>query len=36
MQRYEQLRAQGVPFVLVDGFSPKVQAPFISPTTAPR
>ncbi|NEB79857.1 LacI family transcriptional regulator [Streptomyces sp. SID14478] len=30
-QRYEQLRAQGVPFVLVDGFSPKVQAPFISP-----
>ncbi len=31
MQRYEQLRAQGVPFVLVNGFSPKVQAPFISP-----
>lgn len=31
MQRYEQLRAQGVPFVLVDGFSPKVRAPFISP-----
>ena len=31
MQRYEQLRAQGVPFVLVDGFSPKVQAPFVSP-----
>jgi LacI family repressor for deo operon, udp, cdd, tsx, nupC, and nupG len=31
MQRYEQLRAQGVPYVLVDGFSPKVQAPFISP-----
>ncbi|WP_030563839.1 LacI family DNA-binding transcriptional regulator [Streptomyces aureocirculatus] len=31
MERYEQLRAQGVPFVLVDGFSPKVQAPFISP-----
>ncbi|WP_264372992.1 LacI family DNA-binding transcriptional regulator [Streptomyces tsukubensis] len=30
-QRYEQLRAQGVPFVLVDGFSPKVRAPFISP-----
>mgnify|MGYP006170051215 CR=1 FL=1 len=29
--RYEQLRAQGVPFVLVDGFSPKVRAPFISP-----
>ncbi|MBD0747015.1 LacI family transcriptional regulator [Streptomyces sp. CBMA152] len=31
MDRYEQLRAQGVPYVLVDGFSPKVQAPFISP-----
>lgn len=31
MQRYEQLRARGVPYVLVDGFSPKVQAPFISP-----
>ncbi len=31
MTRYDQLRAQGVPFVLVDGFSPKVQAPFISP-----
>lgn len=31
MRRYEKLRAQGVPFVLVDGFSPKVQAPFISP-----
>ncbi|MFE0512568.1 LacI family DNA-binding transcriptional regulator [Streptomyces sp. NPDC058964] len=31
MQRYERLRAQGVPFVLVDGFSPLVQAPFISP-----
>jgi len=31
MQRYDQLRAQGVPFVLVDGFSPKVQAPLISP-----
>ncbi|WP_249416352.1 LacI family DNA-binding transcriptional regulator [Streptomyces sp. TS71-3] len=30
-QRYDRLRAQGVPFVLVDGFSPKVQAPFISP-----
>lgn len=30
-QRYEQLCAQGVPFVLMDGFSPKVQAPFISP-----
>ncbi|MFH8750901.1 LacI family DNA-binding transcriptional regulator [Streptomyces rimosus] len=31
MERYERLRTQGVPFVLVDGFSPKVQAPFISP-----
>jgi LacI family transcriptional regulator, repressor for deo operon, udp, cdd, tsx, nupC, and nupG len=31
MQRYDRLRAQGVPYVLVDGFSPKVQAPFISP-----
>ncbi|TXS50796.1 LacI family DNA-binding transcriptional regulator [Streptomyces sp. t39] len=30
-QRYERLRAQGVPFVLVDGFSPHVRAPFISP-----
>ncbi|GHE66585.1 HTH-type transcriptional regulator MalR [Streptomyces longispororuber] len=29
--RYERLRAQGVPFVLVDGFSPAVRAPFISP-----
>ncbi|MEV0317946.1 LacI family DNA-binding transcriptional regulator [Streptomyces sp. NPDC050658] len=31
MGRYDRLRAQGVPFVLVDGFSPKVRAPFISP-----
>ncbi|WP_329458185.1 LacI family DNA-binding transcriptional regulator [Streptomyces sp. NBC_01497] len=31
MGRYERLRAQGVPFVLVDGFSPEVRAPFISP-----
>ena len=30
-QRYDRLRAQGVPFVLVDGFSSKVKAPFISP-----
>lgn len=36
MERYERLRAQGVPYVLVDGFSPKVQAPFISRTTARR
>ncbi|MFD5424611.1 LacI family DNA-binding transcriptional regulator [Streptomyces sp. NPDC127084] len=31
MSRYEKLRAQGVPFVLVDGFAPGVHAPFISP-----
>lgn len=31
MQRYEQLRGQGVPFVLINGFSPLVRAPFISP-----
>ncbi|MBM9618745.1 LacI family DNA-binding transcriptional regulator [Streptomyces zhihengii] len=31
MQRYDRLRAQGVPYVLVNGFSPKVQAPFVSP-----
>lgn len=31
MQRYERLRGQGVPFVLVGGFSPYVQAPFVSP-----
>ncbi|MEV6807951.1 LacI family DNA-binding transcriptional regulator [Streptomyces sp. NPDC017248] len=31
MARYGRLRAQGVPFVLVDGFSSKVEAPFISP-----
>ncbi|MEU4205073.1 LacI family DNA-binding transcriptional regulator [Streptomyces sp. NPDC026294] len=31
MQRYEQLRGQGVPFVLINGFSDKVQAPFVSP-----
>ncbi|MFI7386756.1 LacI family DNA-binding transcriptional regulator [Streptomyces sp. NPDC049813] len=30
-RRYERLRGQGVPFVLVDGFSPAVAAPFISP-----
>ncbi|WP_372347273.1 LacI family DNA-binding transcriptional regulator [Streptomyces sp. KL116D] len=29
--RYERLRGQGVPFVLVDGFSPSIAAPFISP-----
>ena len=31
MQRYERLRGQGVPFVLINGFSAKVQAPFVSP-----
>lgn len=30
-QRYERLRGQGVPFVLVNGFSPKIRAPFVSP-----
>ncbi|MEU1144052.1 LacI family DNA-binding transcriptional regulator [Streptomyces sp. NPDC005863] len=31
MGRYERLRAQDVPFVLVDGFAPAVRAPAISP-----
>ncbi|MFI2613979.1 LacI family DNA-binding transcriptional regulator [Streptomyces sp. NPDC018584] len=31
MRRYARLRARDVPFVLVDGFSPEVRAPFISP-----
>src|SRR5690606_15746700 len=31
MERYERLRGSGVPFVLINGFSPKVRAPFISP-----
>ncbi|WP_367047670.1 LacI family DNA-binding transcriptional regulator [Streptomyces sp. Je 1-332] len=30
MERYEVLRGKGVPFVLVNGFSPKVQGPFVS------
>ncbi|MFJ9181265.1 LacI family DNA-binding transcriptional regulator [Streptomyces sp. NPDC102360] len=30
-QRYERLRGQGVPFVLVDGYAPAIAAPFISP-----
>ncbi|MFC5724075.1 LacI family DNA-binding transcriptional regulator [Streptomyces gamaensis] len=30
-QRYERLRAQGVPFVLVNGFSERIRAPFVSP-----
>ncbi|TDC18002.1 LacI family transcriptional regulator [Streptomyces sp. 8K308] len=31
MARYERLRGHGVPFVLINGFSPKVRAPFVSP-----
>ncbi len=31
MGRYERLRGNGVPFVLINGFSPKVRAPFVSP-----
>ncbi|WP_049574914.1 LacI family DNA-binding transcriptional regulator [Streptomyces sp. SBT349] len=31
MERYERLRGFGVPFVLINGFSPKVRAPFVSP-----
>ncbi|MFR9674916.1 LacI family DNA-binding transcriptional regulator [Streptomyces sp. TR02-1] len=30
-QRYERLRGQGVPFVLINGFCPEVRAPFVSP-----
>lgn len=29
--RYERLRGQGVPFVLINGFSTGVRAPFVSP-----
>jgi DNA-binding LacI/PurR family transcriptional regulator len=28
--RYDQLRGQGIPFVLVNGFSPHIKAPFVS------
>ncbi|MEW1696000.1 LacI family DNA-binding transcriptional regulator [Streptomyces sp. NPDC091278] len=31
MTRYDQLRGKGVPYVLLNGFSPKVRAPFVSP-----
>ncbi|MCK7623513.1 LacI family transcriptional regulator [Streptomyces sp. RS10V-4] len=31
MGRYERLRGQGVPFVLINGFSDQVRAPFVSP-----
>jgi DNA-binding LacI/PurR family transcriptional regulator len=30
-QRYERLRGQGVPFVLVNGYSDRIRAPFVSP-----
>jgi DNA-binding LacI/PurR family transcriptional regulator len=30
-ERYERLRGHGVPFVLINGFSPHVRAPFVSP-----
>ncbi|MET9935762.1 LacI family DNA-binding transcriptional regulator, partial [Streptomyces sp. NPDC006324] len=29
--RYDRLRGKGVPYVLLNGFSPRVQAPFVSP-----
>ncbi|GAA2250667.1 LacI family DNA-binding transcriptional regulator [Streptomyces atrovirens] len=29
--RYDRLHAQHVPFVLVNGFSPRIEAPFVSP-----
>ncbi|MEU5607246.1 LacI family DNA-binding transcriptional regulator [Streptomyces sparsogenes] len=28
--RYDQLRLQGMPFVLINGFSPRIRAPFVS------
>ncbi|MCU4745186.1 MULTISPECIES: LacI family DNA-binding transcriptional regulator [Streptomyces] len=31
VERYERLRGNGVPFVLVNGFAPRVRAPFVSP-----
>jgi DNA-binding LacI/PurR family transcriptional regulator len=31
MERYTRLQGQGVPFVLINGFSEKVKAPFVSP-----
>ncbi len=31
MERYERLRGHGVPFVLINGFSDQVRAPFVSP-----
>ncbi|WP_052849449.1 LacI family DNA-binding transcriptional regulator [Streptomyces avicenniae] len=32
--RYARLSAQGVPFVLINGFNPRVSAPFVSPDDA--
>ncbi|MFJ9429958.1 LacI family DNA-binding transcriptional regulator [Streptomyces sp. NPDC101490] len=31
MTRYDRLRGKGVPYVLLNGFSPRVRAPFVSP-----
>ncbi|MEC3993661.1 LacI family DNA-binding transcriptional regulator [Actinacidiphila sp. DG2A-62] len=31
MERYARLHGQGVPFVLINGFSEKIDAPFVSP-----
>ncbi|WP_327291446.1 LacI family DNA-binding transcriptional regulator [Streptomyces sp. NBC_01198] len=31
MERYARLQGQGVPFVLINGFTEKVSAPFVSP-----
>jgi DNA-binding LacI/PurR family transcriptional regulator len=31
MERYERLHGQSVPFALINGFSDKIKAPFISP-----
>ncbi|MDT0264868.1 LacI family DNA-binding transcriptional regulator [Streptomyces sp. DSM 44915] len=31
MERYDRLRASGVPFVLINGYAPSVRAPFVSP-----
>ncbi|MFF2373807.1 LacI family DNA-binding transcriptional regulator [Streptomyces xiamenensis] len=31
VERYERLRGNGVPFVLINGFAPRVRAPFVSP-----
>jgi LacI family transcriptional regulator, repressor for deo operon, udp, cdd, tsx, nupC, and nupG len=31
VERYERLRGNGVPFVLINGFTPRVRAPFVSP-----